>query len=499
MLKGGALVSNAMPGTVPGIFQETLAVPFSPGISPANTPHEGGFAQLTSQYTPLSKRLGRDLPPELHERMIKLSYLAWRTNPMAKRLIEMRVNFVLGSGITLSSPDVGTMKVLRDWWTNPYNNWPYNIHQRYRDLLIYGEWLQHPLVNSLGEVFIRDVQPDNIKAIEVELGNHSQAEFLILKKVVNPQTKEEKEELVVPIIRRRLDPKTLTLGQYTGSVFYFGINRTTDATRGIGELFPLIDYIDLYDEVLFRRAEKIVAMGSIYFDLKAEGLSEREMRDYLAKETSLPPKPGGVYMHNESFELNLKTPDLHADDHAEDVRTIKSHIVAGDGWPGTFFDDPGSAGRAVGAEMAEPALRMIITQQDMLREILRIEMDYVLEQAQKASSRVNNGEPFVPGEYTISFSRPSSRDLTRIGPAMARLSQFMAEPMTGLSPQEKRNIAVTQVNQLGLADVPLKMELPVVNTVLPEPEKDDPPEEDKPSKKEDEEAEEVVWRSERLL
>lgn len=467
---GGTLLGSAMPGTVPGVkqLQEATLPSIIPGIGTAGD----GFTTLATSHTPLAQRLGRDLSPQMHERMIKLSYLAWRTNPMAKRLIEMRVNFVLGNGITLTSPDAGTMRILRDWWTNPYNNWPYQIHQRYRDLIIYGEWLQHPLVNRQGEVFIRDVQPDHIKAIEIEPGNHSQADQIILKRIFNPESGEEKVDERVPIIRRRLDPKTLILGDYTGSVFYFGINRTTDATRGIGELFPLIDFIDLYDEVLFKRAEKIVAMGALWFDLEVTGMSEQELREYLAKETSIPPKSGSVYAHNESFKLEVKSPQLHADDHVNDTRVLKSHIVSGDGWPGTYMDDPGTAGRAVGIEMAEPALKMIITQQNILREILKVEMDYVLAQARRAGGR-ENGSGFEPAEYTISFSRPSARDIQRTGPAMARLAQFLAEPLTGLSLEEKRSIAVTQANQLNLSDVPLKLELPVVNVEPPETEVDD--------------------------
>lgn len=445
------LPSVSVPRSVQSLSSEAVPIPF-PGSNVDPLDHHGAFGHIS-----LNRRVTRrDLPPTTQDRMIALSFLAWRTNPMAKRLIEMEVDFTLGGGLTLTSDDQPTLDVITDFWNNDYNNWPAMIYQRLRDLLIYGEWLQHPLVSESGNVLIRDVQPDVIRENLHELGNHSKIDAVVFKKQMFDDGHEE-ENVSVPTIRRRVDAETFELDDaFTGEVFFFGINRSTDSLRGVGELFPLIDYIDLYDEVLFGRAEKIISMSHVYFDLTLEGMDRQTMEEYVRSETNIPPLPGSVYAHNPSAKLEQVTPDLNSDDHVEDVRVLKSNIVSGYGWPGTFFDDPGSAGRAVGAEMAEPALKMILSRQKQLRLILEEEMEYVAWVA-KTKGRIAS-----IGDFHLSFTRPSMRDLQRIGPALARLSQFietMQIKSDVLSQDEARQIAISQINQLGLTDTPLAIEM----------------------------------------
>ena len=111
----------------------------------------------------------------------------------------------------------------------------------------------------------------------------------------------------------------------------------------------------------------------------------------------------------------------------------------------------------MGAELAEPALKMIISRQNMLKRILITEMRYVLDVARR-KKLIDE-----PGTFDLSFSRPSMRDLQRLGPALARLSQFLTssrEDQT-LSREEARAVVVSQINQLALTDAPLSVELPV--------------------------------------
>jgi hypothetical protein len=87
-------------------------------------------------------------------------------------------------------------------------------------------------------------------------------------------------------------------------------------------------------------------------------------------------------------------------------------------------------------------------------------------------------------EYDLSFSPPSNRDIQRTGPALSRLGQFIDTTSAGktrqaiLTPQEQRDIIVSQVNQLGLTDMPMKLQMPLnMVPALPEPtpqEKADP-------------------------
>jgi len=389
--------------------------------------------------------------------MIDLSFRAYRTNPLAHRLIETRVNFVLGNGISLTSPNPEVLTLIAAWWNDPYNAWPRKIAQRLRDLYIYGEWLHTPTVNTnTHAVFIRDLQPSVIERVLQDVDNHSEVDSVILKETRSIITGEINRDVKFPTIRRRLDIATATLLPYSGTFFFNGINRTSDSGRGVGDLFPLIDYIDIYDDVVFSRAEKITTMSHVYWDLTLEGMSEQQMRTFLANETNLPPAPGTVWAHNPQAKLESVVPDLKSDDHVNDSRALKSHIISSDGWPGTWFDDPGSAGRAVGAEMAEPALRNITQLQSTVGDFLRTMIDFVLDVAGIDVTDSDNA-------YSLSFNRASSRDIQRYGPALARFADFLLTVGTKIpvmNREEIRKIVVAQVNQLGLTDAPMTLELP---------------------------------------
>lgn len=403
----------------------------------------------------------RELPPYTHDRMIRASFMAYRTNPLAYRLIEMQVNFVLGNGISLTASNPALMKVILDWWVNPWNNWPRKIHQRLRDIYIYGEWLHRPYVNATtGKTFIADIQPDQIEKVFNDPIQHSEIDSIVFKEVIKDQASID-EKVQIPVIRQRLDPIKVELSNWSGEIFLHGINRTTDTMRGIGQLFPVLDYIDMYDQILWARTEKIEVASQFYFDLEMVGKTQDEIQKFLAEETNIPPGPGSVWGHNEQAKMTMVAPDMKADDFSSDIRNIKSFIVNNMGWPGTWFDDPGSAGRAVASEMSEPALRGVTNLQAMIREFLRIEIDYVVAHAQKAPDGGLDSD--MDPEYTITFNRPSARDIAKVAPALARLGQFAKAAVieTGtLTVAEARQVLVDQLNQLNITDTPLTVQLP---------------------------------------
>ncbi len=424
----------------------------------------------------LSRRRNRDLLPADQVKQAELCYRAWRSNPLAHRLIEMQVNFVLGNGISLTSQDEQVREIIHRWWTDPYNNWPKKCAQRLRDLYIYGELFHAPklTLNDTGSeapwFFVRDIQPTLIRSAVTDPENHSEINSVILK-IFKDGSGNEVADKEMMTVRRRLRPNGTLDPTVTGELFYFGINRTTDALRGVGELYAVLDYVDLMDDLQFSRAEKIINMSHMYWDMKMTGSSEQEIKNYLVRETMVPVPPGGVYGHNENIELNLVTPQMHADDHSTDVHVLRSFIISSLGWPGTYFDDPGSSGRAVGAEMAEPALKNIQMLQAQFGQILREEMDYALYLAWKYGQLKISSLPayseqqvFIPPQYQINFVRGSNKGIQQMGPALARIGQFIdtaANKLQVLTKQESRDIVVSLIHQLTLSDAAIAIELPV--------------------------------------
>ncbi len=448
----GTNLSTIAP-TIHAPLRHDISTPFSSSRS-----EDEGWRQLTG-------RQARDLPPYTQDRMIALSFSLYRQNPMAKRLVDLKVDFVLGNGIRILSEHDQTRKAIMDWWLDPYNAWPRRLHQKLKDLIIYGEWLHIPVINERsGRTWMTSAQPSSISRVVPSASDAGVPEIIVLKRMLR-QDGTLQDEAPIRVIRPTYNADGLATG-FGGDAFLFGINMTSDNLRGVGDLFTLVDYLDLYDEILYNRAEKIAAMSAVWFDLKLEGYTQEQIEAYLDSEVGgkLPPRPGALYAHNEKAELKANSPQLHADDHSADAGVIKSHIVSSAGYPGTFFDDPGTAGRAVGAEMSEPTFRSMTSFQGLVREFLKAEIDYALWALRRAGTLTED-----PGEYHISMQRPTNRDIARIGPAMFRLSQAIEVLIAQgvIDNKQARAIVASQVNQLSISDVPFSMELPLVRPEIP--------------------------------
>jgi hypothetical protein len=410
-------------------------------------------------YNALSNRQGRDLPPHTHDRMIMLSFLLYRTNPMANRLVNMRTEYAVGSGPVIFAEDEKVLEAIQNWWTDDWNDWPLRIYQRIRDLIIYGEWLHQIKINyATGETWVNGIQPARIAQVDPHPANYEMPDTIWLRKVeTNGQVV---ERYPVKAIRKVYEPSAAKFSGYAGDVMIFGDNMTTDTLRGVGSLFTLIDYLDAYDEMLFNRLDKIIAMGQVWWDLKLQGFTQDQIDEFLKSEfnANLPPRPGTLWAHNENADLQAKTPDLKSDEMSTDAGMIKSHIVSSAGWQGTFFDDPGTAGRAVGAEMSETVFRSISTFQSVVSIFLKKEIRYALWCLREAGKLSTD----KLDDFYVNFPPATTRDIVKIGPGMFRLSQALDTMVKNrtISPAEARMIEASQINQLGLTVSSLGLRLP---------------------------------------
>src|SRR3972149_6733388 len=67
---------------------------------------------------------------------------AWRVNPLARRVVGMMTQYVVGGGVGVGSPHKGTNKFLSEWWSHSLNK---------MDIRMY-EWCDE--LGRAGEVFI---------------------------------------------------------------------------------------------------------------------------------------------------------------------------------------------------------------------------------------------------------------------------------------------------------------------------------------------------------
>jgi len=103
---------------------------------------------FTSDGKPISRgyrstvHAPRDLSSISQERAIEAAYRLWNTNPLAKAITEIIVDYVLGDGITISAKNDEVAEALDAFWNDPVNDLDGELAESIvRELSLFGEQL----------------------------------------------------------------------------------------------------------------------------------------------------------------------------------------------------------------------------------------------------------------------------------------------------------------------------------------------------------------------
>src|SRR5260221_6228562 len=66
-------------------------------------------------------QLERDRFTADREEILRDALLAWRTNPLAKRIVSLTTQYVVGEGIKLESKHEATNAFIKSWWAHRLN------------------------------------------------------------------------------------------------------------------------------------------------------------------------------------------------------------------------------------------------------------------------------------------------------------------------------------------------------------------------------------------
>lgn len=397
-----------------------------------------------------------DLAPTIRDRASKLSVQMAMKNMIARRLIKLRMNYVIGNGISVVAQNPVIAVAVSKWWNDPYNSWPKRFGPRLFDLYTKGEWLHRPLIDPDGFVRIADVNTDAIADVINDPRDEGVVDKVVIREMINNGTR--LKNVILPVIRQRLDNETNSLLPADGEVFYHAINKGATQSRGSSELTSLLDYLEGTDKAFYARMDMLRALASVYFDLSIEGMSEDQMRAYVSQHKALPPKPGTVWAHSPTMIMEPRTPDFRSNDMEKELRLFQSLIVGSDGWPGMLFDDPGSAGRAIGSEMVDSAMKNVVALQQDIEPMISEEIDYHLDSLGLRTRTRREGVRM----YKIVWAKPSIREAQRYAPAIERIAKTMdiANRDRLLTREEQRSVLVQQIQEFGMTSLPIQIELP---------------------------------------
>jgi len=361
-------------------------------------PMVGGNSE-DSLWTSLTTASQRDLNTLTQKRMQDIAFYLYDSNPMAKRIIEIMTDFIVGDGFGYTAKDKTVLEVIKKFWEDPQNNLDVQIDDMATEQCLFGELAIPVWVNSAnGDVKLGYIDPALIKKITKDRNNPKISKKLTWQKANSQEAK------VLDIININKDIKSETYGKLVGDTFFFTINKVTSATRGRSDLLSLADWLDGHDQFLFARLERAFLLNNFIWDIECEGMNENELIEFVKGITI--PKPGSIRAHNEKIKWKAETPKLEASDASDEARLFKNQILGGAGFPEHWFAEGSTTTRATALEMGLPTLKKLKSRQRKFKNMLTYIINFVIDQAIIAGTLNEN----VDRTFKVLVSPIVSRD-----------------------------------------------------------------------------------------
>ena len=289
----------------------------------------------------------RDVPFAEHLENLHDSVLAYRTNPLAFRLIETMVSYVLGGGVLLKAEDGPVKKFLGEWWSHRQNRLSVRQFELMTELGLSGELFVTFHTNPFdGMTYIRTVPASLINDVEVD-GEDREREL---------RFHEESSVQTVDGVTRTGSQSTEGRWWSSDEMRHYAINRVTGAVRGQGELVAVLPWLSRYKDWLTDRVLINRYKGAFLWDVTLEGADRAAI---LARRAELAeaPKPGSILLHNERETWQAIQPAIGSSDVERDGHALRLMIAAGAGVPLHFLAEGQDTNVATAREMARPTLR----------------------------------------------------------------------------------------------------------------------------------------------
>ena len=341
--------------------------------SPAD--FEGGFRRISQPTSPW-----RDLLPPMQWNMQRVAYYLYVTNPLARRIVEMLKDFVVGEGVTVTAKDPAVQSVLDDFWNDPVNRMDQNLESFVKECSIFGEQCWYVATNPVsGKVRLGYIDPYWIDGVEYATLQGLPGKAMAMAAAVILKTgPTEPEQTRLEVIHPDEDPGSPTHGLLIGNCFYWAINKARSGHRGLSDLFALADWLDGYDQMLYSLMNQMDSLSRFIWDVTLTGMTGEQIREWL-KDNGAPPRPNSIRAHNEKVTWAAVVPSLQATDRSEGARLVKDMAIAGSGYPGHWFDIGDRTNKATALAQGEPTLKMLTSRQRQLKYMLNQLLEYVVD------------------------------------------------------------------------------------------------------------------------
>lgn len=318
-----------------------------------------------------------------YQSMHAKAFEAATKNPIAKRIVKIIPQFVVGRNVVGKTPDPNFQSEWNKFWK--LNAMALRVKRQVGDLVIFGEIFNRFFRTQRGLV-TRSLDPSTIWDI-----------------VTNPEDLEDvlyyhQQYMVTmnsPVASiTQLLPATLIIRQIPADeVDHFKINSTSFEKRGRSELYAILGWLLRFKEFMNDRVllNKMKAMFAL--DVAVEG--DPNEVDAVRAQFAEPPGTGSAVVHNKTVEVEFKNPNANAQDAQADADMLLQIIAVGAGVSKHFLGVSKDQSRAGALISTEPDVKNFEDYREIVESML-----------EKAGDRIKELKK-IPDDVLMEFVFPS--------------------------------------------------------------------------------------------
>lgn len=354
--------------------------------------------------------------------LLKQSLEAWRLNPLARRLIELTTQYVVGSGVSLHCKHPPTARFLESFWNHPLNRMAVRVCEWCNELSLSGNLFVLLSTDPSGMSYVRAVPASDIAEIQHRPNDVEQALAFLPR-----ATLEQPQPQPWPAYDVNNDFCNSD-GSLPAVMLHYTVNRPTGALWGEPDLGPVLRWLSRYANWLEDRARLNRFRTAFLYVVKARFTSESERLARQQKLNAAPPSPGSILVTDESESWEVINPRLESDEANADGLALKKMIAAGAGLPLHFLAEPESATRTTAEAAGGPTYRRFEQRQAhflwLLTDVLRVVLNRraLTERGQNIRGRVD-----PKAQIEVHGADLSSRDNLQLGLAARHMIGVLAQ------------------------------------------------------------------------
>jgi len=289
-------------------------------------------------WQPLGTRLDRDWGALFQ--MQTDAVTAWRENPLARSIIRLTTDYVVGDGITLTSKYGPLQHFIDDFWNHPENLMAMRLPEMCAELARAGELFPALHHDPTGMSYIRMVPASTIDRLTWKLGDYeSELTYHEITETMAGHT--------------WLSPRHAEARTTDALLLHYSVNKIIGCTRGESDLAPILIWLKRYSGWLEDRARlNWAARVFLWFVTVPTNQIDAKRALYAAT-----PEPGSVIVKDAGETWEMQTPNLQGRDAASDGRQLRYMIAAGVGVPLHFLGEGENTNLATAQAMQEPTMR----------------------------------------------------------------------------------------------------------------------------------------------